>query len=155
MNWKITVIGGICFYIAQFLVSMATGPFIHEGILTEVYKANASFWRPELNEVPPNMAALMPMWITNGIIGALVLATVYGAVRSAFTGSGAVKGIKYGFALFLITAVMMLGWSGVFNLPMEIWMWWAAEGAVMFLIGGAVLGFVSEKLAPEQRTADA
>ena len=59
-NIKVILLGGLAMYVAEFLLSMATGGVIHEGILTELYQANASFWRPELNQQPPDMAALMP-----------------------------------------------------------------------------------------------
>ena len=60
MNVKLILVGGIVFYAAQMIVSFATGPLLHEGILDEVYKAYAQFWRPELIQEPPDMAALMP-----------------------------------------------------------------------------------------------
>ena len=46
-NVKVIALGGLAYYVAQFVVSMVTGPFIHEGVLNELYMANASFWRPE------------------------------------------------------------------------------------------------------------
>lgn len=149
MNWKIIFIGGVVFYITQFLVSFITGPLIHEGILEPLYMATTEFWRPELTQDPPDMAALMPRWITVGVIMSFVLAGIYGVVRRALSGSGWLKGIKYGFILGLIVGSAMAGWSGVFNLPGEIWLWWAAESFVYFIIGGAALGFVAQKLVPE------
>ena len=78
MNWKIVFIGGIAYYVAMFVVSFATGYLIHspEGVLFETYKATAEFWRPELNADPPDMGALMPMWIATGLLGALIAAGI-------------------------------------------------------------------------------
>jgi len=42
------------------------------------YEATAEFWRPELNQVPPDMGALMPLWITTGLIAAFLSAAVLG-----------------------------------------------------------------------------
>ena len=148
-NWKIVVLGGLAMYVVQFIVSFATGPLIHEGVLNDVYMANASFWRPELNQDPPDMAALMPRWITTGVIGAMLLALVYGWVRSAFAGTGWVSGLKFGVAVWIVQTTYAAGWSGVFNLPEVIWAWWIGEAVLYTLIGGAVLGLVAEKLAPE------
>lgn len=148
MNWKIIFIGGVVMYVAQFIVSMITGPVLHEGILDPLYKANSQFWRPELNQDPPDMAALMPRWITSGLIASFVLAGIYGAIRDGFGGPGWMRGLKYGVALTLINAVLMLGWSGVFNLPDQVWVWWSAEGILYYVVGGVALGWVAEKLAP-------
>lgn len=149
MNPKIIFAGGLAMYVAQFVISMATGPIIHNGILNDAYRANAAFWRPELNAVPPDMTALLPLWISVGLVGSFVLAGIYGVIRGAFGGSGWVQGAKFGLMVWLVQLVSMAGWSGVFNLPYEIWGWWAAEGILYMVVGGAVLGLVAEKLAPQ------
>ena len=148
-NIKVIVVGGLAMYVAQFLLGILTGPFIHEGVLAEAYQANASFWRPELNQDPPDMAALMPRWIATGLIAAFILAGIYDNIRSAFKGGSAIRGMKFGFILFLFSACLSAGWSGVFNLPEMIWVWWNVEALVIYLVGGAVLGWTVAKLAPE------
>jgi hypothetical protein len=127
---------------------MGTGPLIHNNILTDLYIANASFWRPELNQDPPDMAALLPRWITVGIIAAFIMAGIYDNIRAALDGSSLLKGLKYGVILFLVNLCIAAGWSGVFDLPETIWFWWNVEGLVVYLVGGAVLGWVTGKLAP-------
>lgn len=149
MNWKIIFIGGLAFYIAQFIVSFGTGPLIHEGVLVELYEQTVSFWRPELVQEPPDMAALMPRWIAVGLLCSFVAAGIYAAIRHAFSGSGIVKGLKFGFMVWLLNACFMMGWSGIFNLPEAIWMWWALEAVLYYAVGGLVLGWVAEKLSPE------
>jgi len=149
VNPKIIFAGGLAMYVAQFVLAMASGPLIHEGVLEAAYQANAGFWRPELMQDPPDMASLLPLWISVGVVGAFVIAGIYGVVRSAYAGRGWVRGAKFGFTVWLVQLVTMAGWSGVFNLPYEIWGWWAVEGILYMVIGGAVLGLVAEKLAPE------
>ena len=58
-----------------------------------------------------------------------------------------ILGVSGGAAVFALVAIM-LGLSGVFNLPAKIWGWWIGEGFVYYLIGGAVLGLVSDKVDP-------
>jgi len=86
-NIKVILIGGLAMYVAQWIVSMATGALIHEGILNELYMANASFWRPELNQDPPDMVALLPRWIATGLIASLTMAAIFDNIRSALDGS--------------------------------------------------------------------
>jgi len=148
-NIKVILLGGLAFYATQWIVSMLTGGLIHEGILTELYVANASFWRPELNQQPPDMAALMPRWIATGLVTTLIMTAIYDNIRSALDGAAVVQGVKYGLLLFLFSACFSAGWSGVFNLPETIWVWWAVEALVIYLVGGAVLGLVVGKLSPE------
>lgn len=149
LNPKVIIVGGLVYYVVQFLISFATGPLIHQGVLVEAYQANAGFWRPELVQDPPDMAALMPRWITTGLISALLATAIYDNIRVAFNGSGAVKGLKFGLVAFIFYASFAAGWSGVFNLPNSIWAWWVFEGIFYYAIGGAALGWTVSKLAPE------
>lgn len=156
MNWKLILGGGLVWFVATFLVSFLNGSVIHEGILKETYMATSAFWRPELMQEPPDMAALMPRWITTGLIGSFLTALVYGWVRPALTGAGWLRGVKFGVIVLILTICLMLGWSGVFNLPDKVWTWWAIDAVIYLLIGGAALGWVAEKLAPiatERRAA--
>jgi hypothetical protein len=145
MNLKLILMGALAFLVVTWALGMGvSGPVLHEGILKDVYMSTSSFWRPELQTDPPNMAALMPRWLTMGVISALIIAGVYGAVRSSFTGPGWKRGLKYGFMLFLLNASLLGGWSGVFNLPDTLWAWWCLEALVMNLAGGLALGWVSD-----------
>jgi hypothetical protein len=147
-RWKLVVLGGLAYYVATFIVGFATGPLIHNGVLKETYRANAQLWRPELNEDPPDMAALMPRWITTGVIGSFIVAAIFGWVRPAFSGPGWKRGLQYGVTLGLLGVVWALGYSGVFNAPDKIWIWWSLEGFLYYLPGGAVLGWLGGKLDP-------
>jgi hypothetical protein len=95
------------------------------------------------------MAALMPRWITTGLIGAFILAGIFDNIRGGLAGSTLVRGVKYGVILFLINLCIAAGWSGVFNLPETIWAWWSAESLLYYLVGGAVLGWVTGKMAAD------
>jgi hypothetical protein len=148
MNWKLVIVGGLVFYIVTFAVGMATGPLIHNGVLKDTYKANSGYWRPELNQDPPDMAALMPRWITTGVITSLILAALYGWIRPAFAGPGWKRGLLYGLFLSIVACLSFAGWSGVFNLPENVWVWWGLESFAYYLPGGAALGWVGGKLAP-------
>jgi len=145
MNFKLILVGALAWLVVTWALGMGvTGPFLHEGVLREAYMATGSFWRPELMSDPPDMAALMPRWLTIGVIGALIVAGVYGLVRSSFTGPGWKRGLKYGFMLFLLNAALLWGWSGVFNLPDTIWAWWCLEVLLMNLAGGLAIGWVAD-----------
>jgi len=148
-NIKVIVLGGLALYVVQFVVSMGMGPFIHEGVLTEPYTATANFWRPELVQQPPDMAALMPRWITTGLIISFITAGIFDNIRSALGGSAMVKGVKFGFIVWLFNTCLSASWSGVFDLPEVIWLWWSIEGLILYLLGGLVLGWVVAKLSTE------
>ena len=136
-------------YIAQFAVSMITGGFIHEGVLDPLYKATTEFWRPELNQDPPDMAALMPRWIATGLLAAFIQAGIFDNIRSAFNGSGIVKGLKFGLMFAVIYASFGMAYSGVFNLPDAIWGWWALDRLIVYLAGGLVLGWFVGKFGSD------
>jgi hypothetical protein len=149
LNFKVILIGGLLMYVAQFALGIATGPLIHEGVLEQPYKENSEFWRPELNQDPPDMVSLLPRWITTGLIASFILAGIFDNIRSGLSGSVAIRGVKYGLILFLINLCISAGWSGLFNLPEEIWIWWNAEALLYYVVGGFVLGWLTGKLAPE------
>ncbi len=148
MKGKIILIGGVVHFVVTMIVGMlGTGPLVHNNILKETYKATVSFWRPELTKEPPDMGAVMPMWITIGIISSLVIAFLYSTVRGSFAGPGWKKGLAFGFGLSLFAAVTMAGWAGVFNLPANLWLWWGVEYFVLSLIGCAAMGWATERWA--------
>jgi hypothetical protein len=140
-NIKTILLGGLVFYVTMFIISMGLGPFIHEGVLDPLYKATNSFWRPELQQDPPDMAALMPRWIATGLLTSFIFVGIYDNIRSAFSGSGIIKGLKFGLMMGVIYASICAGWSGVFNLPETIFFWWGVEGLIVYAAGGAVLGW--------------
>ena len=149
MNWKLIILGGLAFYVVMFIVSIPSGMLIHNGVLDAPYRATSEFWRPELNQDPPDMAALMPGWIATGLLTTFIFTAIYGWLRPALSGAPWQKGMKFGLLLAIIGCCFMAGWSGVFNLPGKIWMWWGFEQFLYYLPGGAVLGWLGQKLAPE------
>jgi hypothetical protein len=148
MNFKVIFIGGVVYYAALWIVSMATGHLVHEVLLDQIYRDHEGFWRPELNMDPPDMGALMPRWIATGLLGAFVISGIYDKLRGAYAGSPAVRGLKFGFTVALLQATIAMGWSGIFNLPDSLWLWWTLDSLAYYALGGAVLGWITEKLSP-------
>ncbi len=147
MKIKTIIAGTLAFFVVQQLLGMfVTGAWIHEGILAEAYHATSQFWRPELTREPPDMAALMPYWITVAVISAFLQTVIFVWLRPVFTGPDWLKGLKFGLLMWVITAMMMAAWSGVFNLPAKIWIWWAIDMLIAYVISGPILGWVVGKL---------
>lgn len=149
LDMKVIIGGGILMYVVQFILGMLSGMFIHEGVLEPLYAATTEFWRPELNQDPPDMAALMPRWIATGLVTALVYAGIYDNIKSALDGSGVVRGAKFGVIMALVYAMFCAAFSGVFNLPEAIWGWWILEGFIIYPIGGAALGWFAAKFGSD------
>ena len=95
------------------------------------------------------MAALMPRWISVGLLTAFLHAGIYDNIRSAFSGSDMIKGLKFGLVIALVYAGINAGWSGIFNLPDIVWFWWAVEGFVYLTVGGVVLGWFTGKFGSD------
>ena len=140
MKLKCVVIGGLVFFVVMQLISFVTGPLIHEGVLDPLYESREEVWRPELREDPPNMAALMPMWLLNGVIYSLVIAGLYCCCKCG-DGPGWKRGARFGLGLGVFVCALYLVWSGVFYLPSKIWIFWGVEGLISFVICGAAMGW--------------
>ncbi len=148
MSWKLIVVGGLVYYLVTMVVGMfVTGPIIHEGLLEASYRANEEFWRPELNQDPPDIASLMPRWLAAGLINALIIAAIFGWLRSRLGGINLQGGVKYGLLLSLFGAMFALAWSGIFDLPDVIWLWWTIDGLLLNLLGCAAMGWVGGRVA--------
>lgn len=91
----------------------------------------------------------MPRWIATGLLAAFIQAGIFDNIRSAFNGSGIVKGLKFGLMFAVIYASFGMAYSGVFNLPDAIWAWWALDGLVVYLAGGLVLGWFVGKFGSD------
>lgn len=141
LNFKTILVGGVIFYVTAFIFGMISGTLIHEGVLDPLYRATNDFWRPALQQDPPDMAAVMPRWITVGLLTTFIFVAIYDNIRDALNGSGLVKGLKFGLLLGLIHACFAAGWSGVFNLPEMIWFWWMVDGFYVNALAGLALGW--------------
>jgi hypothetical protein len=95
------------------------------------------------------MASLMPRWIATGLFMSFIFTGIYDNIRDAFDGSGVIKGLKFGVVLSLIYGATAAGWSGVFNLPETMWVWWVAEGVFIYCLSGAALGWYVGKFASD------
>lgn len=148
MNWKLIFIGGLAYYLATMIIGFGvTGPLIHEGVLDATYQETEMFWRPELRTEPPDLGALMPRWLTAGLISSLIIAAIFGCVASSLGGVNLKGGLYYGIILATFGALSALGWSGVFNLPDSLWAWWTVDGIVIVIPAGAAMGWAGGKFA--------
>jgi hypothetical protein len=144
MKWKCILIGGLVFWLMSNVLSFGTGALIHEGALKADYQANSAFWLPELNQDPPDMAALMPTWLLNSLIVSLIVGWLYCCCRCG-EGAGWRRGLGFGFGIGVFVCGTYLAMSGVFNLPAKIWIFWGVEGLIIYTLGGAVMGWAVAK----------
>lgn len=91
----------------------------------------------------------MPRWIATGMLSAFLQAGIYDNIRTAFNGTGIIKGLKFGVLIALLFAGFGLAYSGVFNLPNAIWGWWALEGFIVYPLGGLILGWFAGKFGSD------
>ena len=107
MNWKLIIIGGLVYYVATMIISFGiTGPLIHERVLDSTYQEYEMFWRPELRSDPPDMAALMPRWITVGLITTFITVAIFACVAPSLGGVNLMGGLKFGIIMGVFTAML-------------------------------------------------
>ena len=148
MNWKLIVIGGLVFWLVTNILGLGvTGPIIHNSILDPMYRATEMLWIEPLRQDPPDLAAVMPRWIVVSLISSLVVAGLYSCLRKAFEGPGWKCGMTWGLYMGIFSFVTLLGYSGVIALPMTIVVWWGVDGLILFVLGGAAMGWAGERFA--------
>ena len=148
MKWKIVVFGGLAAYASTWIFGMVSGMLIHQGTLEETYQATAMFWRPELRMEPPDMVALLPIWIPTGLFFTLLVAGIYSVVRGSLSGPGWRRGLVFGLGLGVLVSTVYVSLFGLFDLPLSIWLWWSVDAIYLWCVCGTILGAVSQKVAP-------
>ena len=93
------------------------------------------------------MAAVMPRWIMVSLISSLAVAGLYSCLRRAFEGPGWKCGMTWGLYLAIFSFVTLLGYAGVIALPVTIVIWWSVDGLILFVLGGAAMGWAGERFA--------
>ena len=148
MNWKLIIIGGLAFWLVTNILGFGvTGPIIHTSILDPIYRATESLWIEPLRQDPPDVAAVMPRWIVMSLISSLIVAGLYDRLGKAFEGPGWRRGMTWGIYLGIFSFITLLSYSGIIALPMTIVIWWGVDGLVLFLAGGAAMGWAGERFA--------
>lgn len=150
MRWIFVPAGGLAFFVVSFLVGGVTGAVLHGegGLLEPAYRAHAQLWRPELNATPPDLGALMPLWLATGVLHSMIVALVYLLFAPALRGGVLANGLRFGVAMSLLMAGTYAMLYGVFALDGMVWAWWAVEGLVTYLLGGITLAFVAARMLP-------
>jgi len=93
------------------------------------------------------MAALMPQWLLTSFVSSLVVAGIYSLVSGSFSGPGWSRGLKWGLCLGIFSAMSYFAMAGVFDLPLQMWIWWGIDALILFTLGGAAMGWAGERFA--------
>ncbi len=113
MNWQLILIGGVVFWLVTNIFSMfVTATLIDKKVLDPICQANESFWRPELTQDPPDMAALLPQWMLTSFVSSLIVAGIYSLVGGSFSGPGWSRGLKWGLCLGIFSVMSDFAMSG-------------------------------------------
>lgn len=148
MNIKLVLLGGIAYFLFAQIIGAISGPLVHGpgGALDATYKMNSAMWRPELNATPPDLMALMPLWLTTAAINSLIVAVVFDLIRPSLSGGAIAQGLRFGITVGLIMAGLFGLYFGIFALPAKVWVFWGVEGFLTYCIGGMALAAISNRL---------
>lgn len=149
MNIKLVLLGGIAYFFVAQIIGAISGPLVHGpgGALEATYKMYSAMWRPELNATPPDLMALMPLWLTTAAINSLIVAAVFGLIRPSLPGGVVAQGLRFGVTVGLIMIGLFGLYFGIFALPAKVWIFWGIEGLITYSVGGIALAAISRKLA--------
>jgi hypothetical protein len=133
MEWKkgliAGIIAGILIIIFQYLLMMVPG-------YSEWYMITF-----------PQMMTITGMITgpTSSLIMGIIIGLIYATINNAIPKKGLMKGISYGIMIWLLSGlmwpIMMMSFA-----PVYMWMIELIGGLIIYLIVGAVISFVYEKL---------
>lgn len=147
MNIKFVLLGGIAYFLVTQIIGAISGSLVHGpgGALEATYKTYAAMWRPELNATPPDLMALMPLWLTTAAVNALLVAAVFDLIRTSLSGGAVAQGLRFGLTVSLIMVGLYGLYFGIFALPPKVWIFWGVEGLLSYCLGGIGLAWVGAK----------
>ena len=141
MELKRGILGGLSAGIAMGLVGWLVGAFLYQ-----VLWGGA---RPGLSVLSPVyiLTALLVIGVVFGIIFGIIYTLLYPALR----GEGTLKGLFYGFLLYifnsvLLTAFILAGLHVAPELIPPLSIFELVYGIIIWLVYGAILGFVYERI---------
>ena len=108
--------------------------------------AYAKVWSKLMMPTPgPPPPSFMAYSLLFAFISAVLFVLVFQIVRQGVPGGGpALKGLMYGFLVFLIAAIPgMLSMYLIINLPVGLLWMWTAECFIIYLLGGLIVGAIN------------
>jgi len=150
VNIKLVLLGGIAYFLIAQIIGAISGPLVHGpgGALEATYQMYSAMWRPELNATPPDLMALMPLWLTTAAINSLIVAAVFDLIRPSLPGGAVAQGLRFGITVGLIMVGLFGLYFGIFALPAKVWIFWGVEGLLTYSVGGIGIAAVGNKFAP-------
>ena len=136
---KILETGVVYAIIAQIIHSL--GAMLSMDFYTN--PAYFTVWSPLM--IPP-MANFFYYSIGFGFVTGVLLAMAYSVVHCCLPGRTAMRrGVVYGTLVFLVAGIPgALSMYLLINLPVMLILAWAVENLIIYLIGGALLGFINK-----------
>ena len=97
---------------------------------------------PDISPSSPPPARLHP-----GISGSSSFRSSTCRFRRCLDGPGWKRGANFGLSIGPLVSGFYLAMSGIFDLPYQIWLWWAVDALILYAIGGAAMGWATGKWA--------
>ena len=124
--------------IVIWIVSSVLGAVTCGKLFNWVYQIPPNIWKsPEVIMSTGNFVGSSLV----GLASAIIFVAVYVFIRKAIPGSGAKKGMTYGFIVWLVgTLVGVASMSFYMIIATTVVIYWIVHGLVMSLINGAIVG---------------
>jgi hypothetical protein len=144
VNWLRVFLGAIAYLvIAQVLHTVSS-------MLTMNYYIDASYfavWSKVMMSAagPPSMEFYYYSLAFSLIIG-LIYSYIYTEIKNFMKGTVVKKGLKYGFAIFLIAGIpFFLSNYLLINLPLNLLVYWLVfDGLLTYLLGGIAIAWLNK-----------
>ncbi|MFH1453866.1 MAG: hypothetical protein ABIH00_07790 [Armatimonadota bacterium] len=124
----------------MWIVSTVVGIVTCGHLFNWVYKIPPVIWKDPAMMMNTTNMALMNLV---GLISSIIFALVYAVFYKGIPGQGAVKGMTYGFFIWMVSALIGVGSMPFYmTIATTVVIYWILQALFVNLVNGAILGFI-------------
>ena len=144
LNWSRIILGAIAYLVIGLIMNTVSS------LLTMDYYKNPNYFAVWSKVMMPGQGAPPATFYYYSVaflfIVGLIYSFIYGKVKGLLKGTTILKGLRYGFALFLMAGIpFFFSLYLLINLPLSLLIYWLViDGLLTYLLGGIAIAWLNK-----------